>query len=112
MTATVSALRQPAPTPLSTSPSTLASPPVSRAVERVPTRVRIEAAEAGWPTCDVCSWPVDAAALVPGKPARHPSCSCATCGIPLRHAGEGELTCPEHRPVAPVRHLRTIRGRR
>jgi hypothetical protein len=83
---------------------------------RIPIRVRAAAGEQGWPECDVCGWPVDAAAVVPdeGRTARHPSCVCAVCGVPLRDGDHeaGEPCCPRCRPVAPERHLRVIGGRR
>lgn len=81
----------------------------STELPRVPARVWRRAEAQGWPTCDVCRLPVDAAALVPGQPQRHPGCICESCDAPL---GQGdERWHPQCRPTNPVRRLRIV-GRR
>jgi hypothetical protein len=81
---------------------------------KIPLRVRLMAAEQSLPTCDVCGWPVDAAAIVPDqdRTARHPFCACAVCEVPLRDNEAGEPCCARCRAVLPERRLRVIGGRR
>lgn len=78
-------------------------------VTAVPDRVLRRAAAQGWPTCDVCAWPVDSAVVTAVQPERHPGCLCASCDAPL---GPGdECWHPQCYPTNPVRRLRIV-GRR
>jgi len=76
----------------------LAATPATAVV--VPAWIAHRANVAGWTTCDVCSWPVDAAAVVAGRRPRHPGCVCPICDAPLAGAQPGVLFHPPCDPDA------------
>jgi hypothetical protein len=83
------------------------------APDPVPEAVLRQARAGGWPTCDVCSWPVHPAAIEPGRRPRHPACLCCVCGAPLTSVQPGVLWHPQCGPTPGTpRHLPGGRRRR
>lgn len=97
-------------TPVSTPAGTPGNGPGAAAVD-VPLRIWRRAERGDWPTCDVCTWPIDPAAVVATqRTPRHPGCVCSSCFAPL---GRGDaIWHAQCRPDQPTRTLRVIGGRR
>ena len=80
-------------------------------VEAVSSWARRRQAATGWPTCDVCRWPVHPVGQAPDRPGRHAGCVCHVCRAPLASIAAGVLAHPQCDPTS-TGPVRTARARR